>query len=150
MDPDNTNNFIEVTVTQTFNLTSEKVFDAWLDIEQISKWMFGPTVRDEKIVSMKLEPNVGGTFSFKVSRNGEEINHVGRYLEIQRPNKLVFTWGIDNESEKESIVTITIASTTKGCELTLKHQLHPKWQNYTGQTKKGWEHMLNKLHDIFY
>lgn len=141
-------NSAQVTVTQTFSLAPEKVFDAWLDIAQISKWMFGPNIRDEKIVRMKLEPKVGGKFSFVVTRNGEEIDHVGRYLEISRPNKLVFTWGIDYESEEESIVTITIAPTAEGCKLTLNHQLHPKWQTYAGQTQKGWQYMLSKLHEI--
>ncbi|MCE7057702.1 SRPBCC domain-containing protein [Algoriphagus sp. AGSA1] len=148
MAPHTMNRSIQVSLTQSFDLAPEKVFDAWLDIEQISKWMFGPGVRDEEIVSMELDPSIGGKFSFVVIRNGQKINHVGSYIEIQRPNKLVFTWGIDYEPEEESIVTITITSTTKGCELTLKHQLDPKWQKYSRQTKNGWEHMLNKLHEL--
>lgn len=56
--------------------------------------MFGPAVRDEAIVRLDLAPHVGGSFSFVVRRQGEEINHVGTYLEIERRRRLVFTWGI--------------------------------------------------------
>jgi len=51
--------------------------------------MFGPAIRDEEIVHLALAPKVGGSFSFLVTRNGEDIEHVGKYLEIVRPSRLV-------------------------------------------------------------
>jgi len=93
----------------------------------IGKWMFGPALRDEEIVRLSLDARVGGSFSFVVRRQGEEIDHMGEYLEIDRPRRLVFTWGIRMETADSSRVTIDIAPLEKGCELTLVHELHPDW-----------------------
>ena len=71
-----------VRVNRRFNASSQRVFDAWLDPNMLSRWMFGPSVRDEEIVSLSLDPRPGGAFSFVVRRDGREINHVGEYLEI--------------------------------------------------------------------
>lgn len=84
---------INVRVTRRYTAPPERVFDAWLDAEMIGKWMFGPALRDEEIVRLSLDARVGGSFSFVVRRQGEEIDHMGEYLEIDRPRRLVFTWG---------------------------------------------------------
>jgi uncharacterized protein YndB with AHSA1/START domain len=81
-----------VKITQTFHVIAELVFDAWLDTSVLEKWMFGPAVRDEEIVHLELDPKVGGKFSFLVRRQGEEIDHVGQYFEIDSPRRLIFTW----------------------------------------------------------
>ena len=82
---------INVRVTRRYTAPPERVFDAWLDAEMIGKWMFGPALRDEEIVRLSLDARVGGSFSFVVRRQGEEIDHMGEYLEIDRPRRLVFT-----------------------------------------------------------
>lgn len=137
-------------VTQKFSVSAERVFDAWLNPDMLNKWMFGRALRDEDVIHLKLDPKVGGRFSFMVKRQGEKIDHVGTYREIVRPNRLVFTWGIvgfsDNESE--SVVFIDIVSNKSGCELTLTHELDAKWSDYKDRAKDGWTKMLNALHDL--
>lgn len=145
MKPENTKSNLLVKVEKEFNVPASRVFDAWLDTEKLGLWMFGPSVRHEEIVMLKTDPREGGSFSFIVKRNGEEINHIGKYIEINPPNKLVFTWGIASLSEDESIVSIEIVATKKGCKLTLVHELDPKWKEYLERTKDGWAHMLDKL-----
>jgi uncharacterized protein YndB with AHSA1/START domain len=132
-----------VKVTKTFDAIPELVFDGWLDTAMLEKWMFGPAVRDEEIVHLELDPRVGGRFSFLVRRGGEEIDHVGRYLEIDSPRRLVFTWGIVGSDN--STVAVEIAGDDKGCELILTHFLHPDWADYVERTRQGWAFMLEKL-----
>jgi len=134
---------IKVTVIHRFNNAPERVFDAWLNAEMLAQWMFGPGVRDEEIVRLTMDPRIGGSFSFLVRRKGEEIDHVGTYLEIERPNRLVFTWGI-GEAEA-SRVTVEIVRCEAGCELKLTHELHPDWADYADRTKAAWEKMLQVL-----
>jgi uncharacterized protein YndB with AHSA1/START domain len=134
---------IKVTVIRRFNTAPERVFDAWLDTEIIAQWMFGPAVRDEEIVRLTTDPRIGSSFSFIVRRKGEEIDHVGTYLEIERPNRLVFTWGI-GEAEA-SRVTLEIVRCEAGCDLKLTHELHPDWADYVDRTKAAWERMLEAL-----
>lgn len=135
----------KVKVAKDFSAPTAKVFDAWLDPEMIGQWMFGPDVREEEIVKLETDPVEDGTFSFAVRRDGELINHLGKYHELKRPHRLVFTWGIESESEDESVVTIDIESTENGCRLTLVHELDPKWEEYAERTKESWSHMLDKL-----
>lgn len=136
---------IEVVVTRQFAAAAERVFDAWLDAAYLERWMFGPAVRDEEIVRLSIDGRVGGKFSFLVRRQGAEIDHVGTYLEIDRPRRLVFTWGIAGESVDESRVVIEITPRAAGCELTLTHEMDSKWADYKERTQAGWSKMLDLL-----
>jgi uncharacterized protein YndB with AHSA1/START domain len=138
---------IKVTVVHRFeSVAPDRVFDAWLSPELIGQWMFGPKLRDEEILRVSIDARVGGSFSFLVRRQGQEIDHVGRYLEIDRPHRLVFTWGIgDGHSSR---VVVEILPVGAGCELTLTHELHPDWADYAERTQAGWTTMLNALDDV--
>lgn len=139
----------KVRVVKEFNALPEKVFDAWIDTGMLAEWMFGPKVRDEEIVNLEIDPRKTGKFSFAVRREGAVINHVGTYLELNRPYRIIFTWGVQGESEDESTVTVEITSTENGCRLTLTHELDSKWAEYADQTKDGWTYMLDKLQETF-
>jgi uncharacterized protein YndB with AHSA1/START domain len=134
-----------VRVTRGFGTSPEHVFDAWLDAEMIGRWMFGPTLRDEEVLRIAIDPRVGGAFSFLVRRDGEEIDHVGEYLEIVRPRRLVFTWGIAQHLPATSRVIVDIIALETGCELALTHELHPDWADYGSRTEAGWTRMLEAL-----
>ena len=138
---------IQVQVKRRFDVSAERVFDAWLDPQMIGQWMFGPALREETILRIAVDARVGGSFSFLVRREDQELDHVGQYLEIDRPRRLVFTWGIGTASEGESRVSVDIAVQGAGCELTLTHDMHPKWAEYASRTKSGWTRMLGVLAD---
>lgn len=135
-----------VRVTRRFSASPERVFDAWLDPAMIGRFMFGPALREEEVVRLTLDARVGGSFSFVVRRQGEEIDHIGEYLEIDRPRRLAFTWGIAQESSPDmSRVIIDIAPQETGSELTLTHELHPDWADYADRTEAAWAKMLDML-----
>jgi uncharacterized protein YndB with AHSA1/START domain len=137
-----------VTVTKCFDVAPERVFDAWLSSEMIGRWMFGPALRDEEVVRITLDPRVGGRFSFVVRRQGNEIDHIGRYLEIDRPRRLVFTWAVAPDAEDASRVTIEIVPQGAGCDLTLTHEMQPQWADFAGRVHEGWTTMLGALAKI--
>jgi len=134
-----------VQVTRVYSHSAERVFDAWLDPKMIGRFMFGPHLREEEVLHLKTDARVGGTFSFLVTRQGQKIDHIGRYEVIERPSKLVFTWSIAPEAIDASRVTITIAPRGSGCELTLAHELAPGWEDYAERTKGGWTRMTDEL-----
>lgn len=138
----------QVKVMKEFNISAERVFDAWLDTEMIEQWMMGSDLRDEEVLNLETNPKVGGTFSFVVLRDGEELDHKGTYRVVDRPNRLVFTWGVNEEAGDESVVTIDIEPTEDGCRLTLTHEMDPKWEDYVDRTRDGWTLMLNKLDEV--
>lgn len=135
---------VEAVVTRHFDAPAERVFDAWLRRESIARWMFGPAVRKEEIVRLSLDPRVGGAFSFRVERDGETINHLGKYLEIERPHRLVFSWIVDGENAG-SRVRVEIAAKEDGCELTLTQELHPAWAAHVERAEAAWAHMFDVL-----
>jgi uncharacterized protein YndB with AHSA1/START domain len=134
-----------VRVIQRFTAPPERVFDAWLDTTMLGHFMFGPTLRDEEIVRLALDARVGGAFSFVVRRQGQEIDHIGRYLEIDRPHRLVFTWAVAPDPDDSSRVVIEIAALETGCELTLTHEMQPKWAEFAERVQSGWSKMLAAL-----
>lgn len=137
---------VQIRVTRHIDATPDTVFEAWLDPKQLQRWMFGPAVRDEELVKLENDPRPGGRFSFVVRRQGVEADHVGEYLEVTRPRRLVFTWGIRGASDDvPSRVAIDIAPATGGSDLTLVHDMDPSWADYADRTRQGWTTMLDKL-----
>ena len=136
---------VKAIVTKRFSASAERVFDAWLDPAMLGRWMFGPNVREERIVRLGTEPRVGGRFSFVVERAGVEIDHVGEYLEIERPRLLVFTWATRDSLPETSRVIIELAPLDGACELTLTHVMAPSWAAYAERAAGSWRLMLDML-----
>ncbi len=140
---------VTVSVTREFAAAPERVFDAWLDPAMIGKFMFGPQLRDEEVLHLQVDARMGGNFSFLVRRQGQEIDHVGQYRELDRPRRLVFTWGVSGSSADESVVSIEITATGTGSQLTLTHEMDSKWAEYASRTEAGWTKMLGALATAF-
>lgn len=130
-----------VRVTHHFKATPERVFDAWLDPETAGKWLFAtPT---GQMVRVEIDAHVGGRFNIVDRRAGEDVEHTGEYLEIDRPRRLVFTFGVPKYSPLFNRVTIDIAASDAGCELTLTQENVP--DEFLGGNKKGWIGILARL-----
>jgi uncharacterized protein YndB with AHSA1/START domain len=132
-------------VTHRFDASPERVFDAWLDPVQVRRW-FSPGLGE--LQRIETDPRVGGRFSFVDRRDGEDIDHIGEYLEIDRPNRLVFTWGIVGVGDDTSTVTIEITPLDTGCVLTLTHEMDARWADYVDRTIHGWTIMLEAMDDV--
>ena len=129
-----------IRITHAFTTSAECVFDAWLDPAIAKQFLFAtPT---GKIVRVDIDARVGGQFVI-VRRDGEDIEHVGEYLEIDRPRKLVFTFAVPKYSAVATRVAIDIVPTGTGCELTLTHEgVLPEWAE---RSQQGWDSILTGL-----
>lgn len=131
-----------LTVKRKFPQPAERVFDAWLDPAIAGKFLF--TTPDSEMIRADIDPRVGGKFCF-IDRHstGEfkgDIEHVGEYFVIERPRKLVFSFGVPQLDSRITRVSIEIAPAGSGCELTLTHEGVPaEWADCT---KNGWEMIL--------
>lgn len=135
---------LEAKATHLYQHPAERVFDAWIDPAMIGTWMFGPAIRDEEVVSIEIDAKVGGTFSFLVNRQNHVIDHIGTYVQIERPTRLEFDWGVKGMNDS-SRVSVRIEPRSTGCELTLVHYLHPDWHEYLQRSIEGWSRMLTAL-----
>lgn len=131
----------KVQITRCFDFPAERVFDAWLDPIKAGKWLFAtPT---GTMVRAEIDARVGGSFTFTDRRDGQDFEHVGTYHEIDRPRRLVFTFGVPKLSDQFTRVTIDIKPLSSGCELTLTHEgVLPV---YLERTKAGWGKLLTSL-----
>jgi uncharacterized protein YndB with AHSA1/START domain len=130
----------KIRVTRRFNASIERVFDAWLDPDKAGKWLFATATG--KMVRVEIDARVGGSFIF-VRRENQDIEHVGTYLEIDRPRRLVFTFGVPTFSKEMTRVSIDLKPLPNGCELTLTHEgVLPEWIE---RTNEGWGTILEAL-----
>jgi uncharacterized protein YndB with AHSA1/START domain len=130
-----------VRITRRFDASIERVFDAWLDPEKAGKWLFAtPT---GKMVRVEIDARVGGSFVFTDRRDNEDVEHVGTYLEIDRPRRLVFSFAVPKYSKLFTRVSIDLKPLPTGCELTLTHEgVLAEWLD---SSREGWGKILDAL-----
>ena len=138
-----------------YNVTAERVFDAWLTPAQAGRFLFAS--RTGNVMHCEIDPQVGGTFTVTDRRpnpDGDEsffeAQHRGVYIEIDRPRRLVFDFSVDPFSHDTSRVTIDIVPAGNSCELFLTHDLgdSPDALAYADRTRRGWNAMLRQLERV--
>ncbi len=134
---------VNVRVSRRFSAPPERVFDAWLDPEKAGKFLFA--TEDGEMVKVEIDPRVGGRYSIVERREGQDVEHTGEYLEIDRPQRLVFTLQVPLYSELVDRVTVEIEPAEGGCELTLVCETTPEWAEQTGE---GWKMILGTLAEV--
>jgi uncharacterized protein YndB with AHSA1/START domain len=133
---------VTLTVSHRYQAPPERVFDAWLDPELARRFAFAtPT---GTMIKAEIDPRVGGRFNLTDRRpDMGDVAHVGEYLEIDRPRRLVFTFGVPQYDPAMTTVTLEIRPVDGGCELTLTHEgVAEEWAK---DTPKGWEMILEGL-----
>lgn len=135
---------VSLTVKHHYTASAERVFDAFLDPDKARRFMFA-TPPTGQMVRADIEPRVGGRFNFTDRRNGEDIEHLGEYLELNRPKRLVFTICAPKFSAAIDRVTIDIVPVGTGCELTLTHETAPADPATLDNYRGGWNSILDNL-----
>lgn len=131
---------LSLQVVRRFDATAERVFDAWLDPKTAGKWLFATATG--QMIRVDIDARVGGSFNF-TRRDGDDIEHVGEYIVIDRPRRLIFTFGVPKFSNEMTRVTVDIVPLESGCQLTLTHEdVPPDW---VSRTEEGWVMILNAL-----
>lgn len=149
---------IEARVGEQLRCTPEQLFSAWLEPPQIRQWMASALKTyglPGELRRIETDARVGGKFCFSDMRNGAEAVHVGSYLELERPRRIVFTWMVGataEEAEKEtnpSKVTLKIEPAADGCIATMVHEMDAKWAEYVSRTEDGWRRMLRAIEALY-
>jgi uncharacterized protein YndB with AHSA1/START domain len=118
------------------------VFDAWLIQEQFAAWI-GP--EGVQCAVPVLEPHVGGRYEITMRlSNGQVIPVAGTFRCIERPNRLVFTWGWNGDPSRQSLVTLEFHAHADQTELVLRHEGLGTVSDRDGHGR-GWKGTLNKL-----
>jgi len=130
-----------VLVTRRYGCSSERVFDAWLDVRNAGRWLFAtPTGTMRKV---DIDPFVGGGFTIVERRAGVDVSHKGVYVELNRPRRIVFMFSVENSGFNATRVSVDVERFGSGCEVLLRHEGIPA--ELAAQTETGWTKILDAL-----
>lgn len=141
-----TDETVSLTVTHRFAASAERVFDAWLDPTRAARFLFATATGE--IVRCDIDARAGGGFTIVDLRNGEEVAHVGTYVELERPRRIVFTLSVPKYGPGADRVSIDIAPLDTGCRLTLTHEMRPQPDDIEKRVTEGWTGILEVLAEI--
>jgi uncharacterized protein YndB with AHSA1/START domain len=128
--------------THQYNATPDVVFDAFFDEKIAAKFLFATA--DGEMVKAEVDPRVGGRFNFTDRRpDMGDVEHLGTYLEIDRPRRLVFEFAVPKYDPGKTTVTIEIVPSGSGSELTLTHEGVP--EEWVDRSREGWGMILTSL-----
>ncbi len=144
---------IRLTMTRSILAPIERVFDAWIDPEVRKRWWAANA--EMRCDMAEIDSAVGGRYRLNMrgQKDGKAIECIcaGEFMEIDRPHRLVFSWGWEKDecSEPEdhvthSIVTLTFREIPGGTELTLLHEGFPNTAARDSH-EGGWTGCLDSL-----
>jgi uncharacterized protein YndB with AHSA1/START domain len=145
-----------VRVTHRYNVSAQRVFDAWLTPALAARFLFA--TRTGNILHCEIDPQIGGSFIVADRRpvtDGDEsvfeARHRGVYIEIDRPGRLVFDLSIEPSVEAPARVKIDVVPMGPNlCELVLEHDLGDS-DNARAKyelTRRSWAAMLAQLDKV--
>jgi uncharacterized protein YndB with AHSA1/START domain len=144
---------IVVRVSHRYSAPAERVFDAWLTPGLASRFLF--RTRTGNVMQCEISPEVGGGFTVTDRRpaaEGDEsvfdVVHLGKYLEINRPRKLVFEFSVLSYGDEPTRVTVDFAPIgPQATELSITHEMGTSEyaRMMEESSRKGWVSMLQTL-----
>jgi uncharacterized protein YndB with AHSA1/START domain len=112
----------------------ETVFDFFTDPEKMTRW---------KGRSAELDPSPGGVYRVTIN---DVASASGTYVEVDRPRRVVFTWGWEGGhpvAPGSSTVAVTLTPDGDGTLVRLEHSGLPDDQR--AAHAEGWEHYVARL-----
>ena len=131
----------DITVVRAISASAEQVFDVWIDPTSPG----GPWFGAERVI---LDPVADGLFYFAVKHEGRTWPHYGRFVLIERPHQVEYTWVSEATKGVESVVAVTFEPRGDQTEVTLRHSGVPD-DEMGHQHKEGWTWVLSMLAERF-
>jgi uncharacterized protein YndB with AHSA1/START domain len=134
-------------LTRVFDAPRERVFAAWTEAEQFMQWMCPP---DVGLDQAELDVRPGGAWRVKGYRPDGRFALSGVYLEVKRPELLVFTWAHHDAEDwtarrgHETTVRVEFRALGAKTELKLTHGPFPDAPSYDDH-ERGWKGSFDKF-----
>jgi uncharacterized protein YndB with AHSA1/START domain len=119
------------------------VYDEWLDPDALSDWM---CPRPARATNINLDPTIGGRLRIDIEEGGIRFAVTGRYVELDRPRRLSFTWSCSTWPDPllESLVIVTLEPRGDNeTYMTIHHTLLPP--DLIDQHQTGWTRIADQL-----
>jgi len=132
-----------VRVSRQVRALPERLFDAWLDARQARAFLFADRRWDA--VSSGIDARLGGDFRFARERDGERVEYLGQYLEIDRPYRLVFSLFVERYAHHDDRVIVEVAPVAGQSLLVLTHELSQPDPVERSRIRREWARVLERL-----
>jgi uncharacterized protein YndB with AHSA1/START domain len=135
----------EIVITRTFRAPAHIVFDAWTKPELVRRW-WAPASRGVTLVQCDADLRPGGTYRYVLARGkAERFAFFGKYLEIVRPTRLVYTQSFE-PVPGEAVVTVSFEE-RDGSTMLVSHELYPSKDALDGALASGMEDGMRETFD---
>lgn len=129
-----------------------RVFAAWTEAEMLVQW-FGP--ENFSVVNVDIDCQPQGKYDITIEApDKSRVRHFGEYIEIDEPNKLVFTWVLEGQTCQGSagqhattLVELDFIALGEKTLLKLRHEKLPDQTAYDGH-RFGWLGCLDSLSNL--
>ena len=139
---------IALKLTRRFAAPPRRVFDAWTTPEALKQWWCPPGWRPERI---EVDLRIGGAYYFEMRQLDSDavVSIQGRFLEVHRPARLVYTWRWHGAFDRmpETRVTVEFRSVEGGTDVFVVHENFPNvplWQRH----RSGWIAACDRMEKI--
>ena len=132
-------------LSRVINAPIDKVFDAWLDPQLLSRFMLPmPEMPQPKT---EVDGREGGRFTIYMDVGEKIIPHSGTFLELDRPNRLVFSWESPFSTDGS---TVTLEFTAQDKVKTRLELTHVRFidEETRDNHEIGWGNILAALDDL--
>ena len=123
----------------------EAVFDAWLDPAIAGRFL---AAGEMGVETAEIDAREGGGFRIVMRGDTGSVEHSGRYVVIDRPRRLIFTWISNGTDWRLSLVTVAFTAIPDGVRVDLQHEGLPD-DDRAGRHERGWGTILAKLAKLF-
>ena len=134
----------QATASVVVSASPERAFDAWLDPKIAARFLIAG---ENDTSDVAIDPREGGAFEVVMHAPGRQIRHHGRYVVIDRPRTLVFTWISAGTEHQLSLVTVTFTPVAGGVRVDLLHEGLPGDRGAAAH-ERGWASIFAKLADV--
>jgi uncharacterized protein YndB with AHSA1/START domain len=132
-----------VRVSRQLRASPERIFDAWLEAgaarAALAAGGIGPAVQVE------IDSRLGGEFRIVHQRDAEAVEYSGKYLEIDRPHRLVFSLFVEKYAQWDDRVIVELAPVAGQSLLVLTHELSLPNPAQRSRVQRGWARVLDGL-----
>ncbi len=132
-----------IEVTRVFDAPRERVWAEWTEPESFADWFGGPDA-DVPLDTVAMDVRSGGAWRLTMFAERGEIHWHGEYLEVDPPERLVFTIS-DNTGDRYELVTVLLTELDDGrteMRFEQRGQLPPEVYE---AAKQGWGVFFDRL-----
>jgi uncharacterized protein YndB with AHSA1/START domain len=133
-----------IEISWTFEAPREEVWREWTEPEAFADWYGGASGQIPlDTISMDVRP--GGRWSLVMHAQRGEIHWDGEYLEVEEPERLVFTLTDEPEAGVYAVCTVVLTELGEGRTEMQFTQTGPMPPEQIEPAKRGWSSFFERI-----